>query len=214
MNWNKIWMSLFGTCEWLGLNIGFWVSMAVVVIIVILMNVVFIAWFRMGAYGMFFATIFAKIITIIYLIFKSNIPEYLKIKFYDKEIFNGDIGIVASVDIQGRTLQVDFDGHLIEYDASELDELVHAYATTIHKAQGSEYPIVVMPVLMNHYVMLQRNLIYTGITRAKKILVLVGTKKAISYAVHHVTVNRRNTLLKERLQGEIQKGTDKWQSDR
>ncbi len=127
---------------------------------------------------------------------------------YDKEIFNGDIGIVASVDIQGRTLQVDFDGHLIEYDASELDELVHAYATTIHKAQGSEYPIVVMPVLMNHYVMLQRNLIYTGITRAKKILVLVGTKKAISYAVHHVTVNRRNTLLKERLQGEIQKGTD------
>ena len=122
---------------------------------------------------------------------------------YDKEIFNGDIGIVASVDIQGRTLQVDFDGHLIEYDASELDELVHAYATTIHKAQGSEYPIVVMPVLMNHYVMLQRNLIYTGITRAKKILVLVGTKKAISYAVHHVTVNRRNTLLKERLQGKI-----------
>ena len=127
---------------------------------------------------------------------------------YDKEVFNGDIGIIASVDIQGRTLQVDFDGHLIEYDASELDELVHAYATTIHKAQGSEYPIVVMPVLMNHYVMLQRNLIYTGITRAKKILVLVGTKKAISYAVHHVTVNRRNTLLKERLQGEIQKGTD------
>ena len=136
-------------------------------------------------------------------IFRVN-DEVMQIRNnYDKEIFNGDIGIVASVDIQGRTLQVDFDGHLIEYDASELDELVHAYATTIHKAQGSEYPIVVMPVLMNHYVMLQRNLIYTGITRAKKILVLVGTKKAISYAVHHVTVNRRNTLLKERLQGKI-----------
>ena len=99
---------------------------------------------------------------------------------------------------------MNFDGRSIEYDATELDELVHAYATTIHKAQGSEYPIVVMPVLMNHYVMLQRNLIYTGITRAKKILVTVGTKKALSYAVRNVTVTRRNTLLKERLAGEIQ----------
>ena len=99
---------------------------------------------------------------------------------------------------------MNFDGRSIEYDATELDELVHAYATTIHKAQGSEYPIVVMPVLMNHYVMLQRNLIYTGITRAKKILVMVGTKKALSYAVRNVTVTRRNTLLKERLAGEIQ----------
>lgn len=99
---------------------------------------------------------------------------------------------------------MNFDGRSIEYDATELDELVHAYATTIHKAQGSEYPIVVMPVLMNHYVMLQRNLIYTGITRAKKILVIVGTKKALSYAVRNVTVTRRNTLLNERLAGEIQ----------
>ena len=97
---------------------------------------------------------------------------------------------------------MNFDGRSIEYDATELDELVHAYATTIHKAQGSEYPIVVMPVLMNHYVMLQRNLIYTGITRAKKILVMVGTKKALSYAVRNVTVTKRNTLLKERLAGE------------
>ena len=84
---------------------------------------------------------------------------------YEKEIFNGDIGTVESVDLQERMLKVNFDQHIIEYEASELDELVHAYATTIHKAQGSEYPIVVMPVLMNHYVMLQRNLIYTGITR-------------------------------------------------
>ena len=88
---------------------------------------------------------------------------------------------------------------MLEYDVTELDELVHAYATTNHKAQGSEYPIVVMPVLMNHYIMLQRNLIYTGITRAKKILVMVGTKKALSYAVRNVTVMKRNTLLKERL---------------
>lgn len=118
---------------------------------------------------------------------------------YDKEVFNGDIGIIASVNEEDRTLKVNFEGRLIEYDVTELDELVHAYATTIHKAQGSEYPIVVMPILMNHYVMLQRNLIYTGITRAKKILVMVGTRKALSYAVRNVTVTRRNTLLKERL---------------
>ena len=122
---------------------------------------------------------------------------------YDKEIFNGDIGIIESVDLQNRTLKVNFDQHVVEYESSELDELVHAYATTIHKAQGSEYPIVVMPVLMNHYVMLQRNLIYTGITRAKKILVMVGTRKALACAVRNVTVNRRNTLLKERLQQSV-----------
>ena len=118
---------------------------------------------------------------------------------YDKEVFNGDIGVIASVNAEERTLKVDFDGRTVEYDVTELDELVHAYATTIHKAQGSEYPIVVMPVLMNHYVMLQRNLLYTGITRAKKVLVMVGTRKAVSCAVRNVTVTKRNSLLKERL---------------
>ena len=124
---------------------------------------------------------------------------------YDKEVFNGDIGTVSAVDVQERTLLVNFEGREIEYDVSELDELVHAYATTIHKAQGSEYPIVVMPVMMTHFVMLQRNLLYTGITRAKKILVLIGTKKALAYAVRNVTVTKRNTLLKERLQEELSK---------
>lgn len=121
---------------------------------------------------------------------------------YDKEVFNGDIGMVETVDMTNRTLTVNFDNRRIVYDATELDELVHAYATTIHKAQGSEYPIVVMPVLMTHFVMLQRNLIYTGITRAKKILVMVGMKKALAYAVRNVTVTARNTMLKERLSGE------------
>ena len=120
---------------------------------------------------------------------------------YDKEVFNGDIGIIESVNETDRTLTVNFDNRSIEYDVTELDELVHAYATTIHKAQGSEYPIVVMPIMMNHFVMLQRNLIYTGITRAKKVLVIVGTKKALAYAVKNVTVTKRNTLLKERLAG-------------
>lgn len=118
---------------------------------------------------------------------------------YEKEIFNGDIGSIQSVDLENRTLTVLFDNRLIIYDSTELDELTLAYATTIHKAQGSEYPIVVMPVLMSHYVMLQRNMIYTGITRAKKLLVLIGTQKALRYCVHNVTVTKRNTRLKERL---------------
>lgn len=96
---------------------------------------------------------------------------------YDKDVFNGDLGYVESVDMEERTLLVNFEERLVEYEASELDELTLAYATTIHKSQGSEYPIVVMPVLMTHYVMLQRNLIYTGITRAKKICVLIGIKR-------------------------------------
>lgn len=118
---------------------------------------------------------------------------------YDKEVFNGDLGYVQDIDTDDRTLLADFDGKLVEYEYSELDELTLAYATTIHKSQGSEYPIVVMPVLMSHYVMLQRNLIYTGITRAKKICVLVGTAKALAYAVRNMTVQQRNTRLKERL---------------
>ncbi len=118
---------------------------------------------------------------------------------YDKEVFNGDIGFIESVDMEERELRVRFDERSVLYDISELDELVLAYATTIHKAQGSEYPIVVIPILMNHFVMLQRNLIYTGVTRAKRILVLVGTKRALAYAVRHLTVDKRNTMLSERL---------------
>lgn len=118
---------------------------------------------------------------------------------YDKDVYNGDLGYVRSVDMEERTLTVDFDGQMVEYEASELDELTLAYATTIHKSQGSEYPIVVMPVLMTHYVMLQRNLIYTGITRAKKICVLVGQTKALAYAIHNMKVLKRNTRLKERI---------------
>ena len=118
---------------------------------------------------------------------------------YDKDVFNGDLGYIREVNTEERTLKVDFDGKWVEYDVTELDELTLAYATTIHKAQGSEYPIVVMPVLMTHYVMLQRNLIYTGITRAKKICVLIGATKALAYAVHNMSVLKRNTSLRERL---------------
>lgn len=118
---------------------------------------------------------------------------------YDKNVFNGDIGFISAVDTSERTLSVIYDGRVIEYDVSELDELTLAYAITIHKSQGSEFPVVVIPVTMKHFVMLQRNLIYTGITRAKKICVLVGTTKALAYAIHNQTVSKRNTKLKERL---------------
>ena len=118
---------------------------------------------------------------------------------YDKEVFNGDIGEIISVDLENRELTVDFDGRTVIYDITELDELVLAYATTIHKAQGSEFPVVVMPVLMTHYVMLQRNLLYTGVTRAKKCMVIVGSKKALSMAIKNVTVTKRNTMLAERI---------------
>lgn len=126
---------------------------------------------------------------------------------YDKEVFNGDLGYIESVDTEERTLMVNFEDRLVEYEAPELDELTLAYATTIHKSQGSEYPIVVMPVLMTHYVMLQRNLIYTGITRAKKICVLIGSKKALSFAIRNMSVLKRNSKLKERLNPELAKKT-------
>lgn len=121
---------------------------------------------------------------------------------YDKEVFNGDLGYVRELNVQDRELKVDFDNRLVKYEGNDMEELMLAYATTIHKSQGSEYPIVVMPVLMNHYVMLQRNLLYTGITRAKKICVLIGSTKALAYCVQNMTVLERNTLLDERLRNE------------
>ena len=118
---------------------------------------------------------------------------------YDKEVFNGDVGFITTVNQEEKTLNVQFDDRQVEYEATELDELVLAYATTIHKAQGSEYPIVVMPFTFSHYVMLQRNLLYTGITRAKKAVVLVGDKKAVYVAVNNNKVKNRNTKLHERI---------------
>ena len=118
---------------------------------------------------------------------------------YDKEVFNGDIGFVKEVNMEERSLSIIYEGRVVEYEDNELDELTLAYATTIHKSQGSEYPVVVIPLLMTHFVMLQRNLIYTGITRAKKICIIVGTTKALAYSVHNMVVLKRNTKLKERL---------------
>ncbi|HRE72836.1 MAG TPA: ATP-dependent RecD-like DNA helicase, partial [Accumulibacter sp.] len=118
---------------------------------------------------------------------------------YDRDVFNGDIGFVTGVDPDEEELAVAFDGRVVSYPFGELDELVLCYATTIHKSQGSEYPVVVIPISTQHYMMLKRNLIYTGITRGKRLVVLVGQKRALAMAVKGKQVERRWSKLKERL---------------
>ena len=118
---------------------------------------------------------------------------------YDKEVFNGDIGRISKIDREEQEIIVNYDGRMVSYEYSELDEIVLAYAVSVHKSQGSEYPVVVMPVLTQHYMLLQRNLLYTGITRGKKLVVLVGTNKAVAIAIKNNKPQKRYTLLKERL---------------
>jgi exodeoxyribonuclease V alpha subunit len=117
---------------------------------------------------------------------------------YDKEVYNGDIGYIDDVDNNAGEIVVSFDGRSVTYGFGELDMLVPAYAATIHKSQGSEYPAVIIPVLTQHS-MLQRNLLYTGVTRGKRLVVLVGQKKAVAIAVRNVSGRRRWSKLAERL---------------
>src|SRR6056297_767173 len=116
---------------------------------------------------------------------------------YDKDVYNGDIGMIEDVDLDEGEVAVDFDGRTVTFVFGELDTLVPAYAATIHKSQGSEYPAVVLPVMTQHYAMLQRNLIYTGVTRGKKLVVLVGQKKAVAIAVKNVSGRLRWSKLDE-----------------
>jgi exodeoxyribonuclease V alpha subunit len=116
---------------------------------------------------------------------------------YDKEVYNGDHGVVSRIDMEEGELTVDFDGRELIYGFGELDELVLAYATTIHKSQGSEYPAVVIPLSTQHYPMLQRNLVYTGVTRGERLVVLVGQRKALAIAVKGVRARRRWSKLRE-----------------
>ncbi|WP_417281705.1 ATP-dependent RecD-like DNA helicase [Azospirillum himalayense] len=116
---------------------------------------------------------------------------------YDKEVYNGDLGIVSAVDAEEGTLTATFDGRPVTYDFGELDEIVLAYATTIHKSQGSEYPVVVIPVVTQHYTMLHRNLIYTGVTRGKRLVVMLGQRRALAMAVRGTQGRRRWTKLGE-----------------
>lgn len=116
---------------------------------------------------------------------------------YERDVFNGDMGFVTGIDTEEDELAVDFDGREVVYPFGELDELVLCYATTIHKSQGSEYPVVIIPVTTQHFMMLRRNLIYTGVTRGKKLVVLVGQKRALAMAVKGRQVLKRFTGLKD-----------------
>jgi len=118
---------------------------------------------------------------------------------YDKDVYNGDIGRILIIDRESQEVRIDYDGRIVSYDYMDLDEIVLAYAISVHKSQGSEYPVVIIPVLTQHYLLLQRNLLYTAITRGKKLVMLIGTKKALAIAIGNNKQQRRYTLLKERL---------------
>lgn len=131
-------------------------------------------------------------------------PKYaneLSINYnYDKNVFNGDVGRITRIEPEDKTVSISFDENELEYDITELDEVTLAYVTTVHKSQGSEYKIVIAPITTQHYMMLQRNLLYTCMTRAKKIMLLIGSVKAIAIAVKNNKISNRNTMLVKRLQ--------------
>jgi exodeoxyribonuclease V alpha subunit len=116
---------------------------------------------------------------------------------YDKDVYNGDIGYIDDVDPDDGELTASFDGRAVTYGFGELDTLVPAYAATIHKSQGSEYPAVIIPLTTQHYPMLQRNLVYTGVTRGKRLVVLVGQRKALAIAIKGVRARRRWSKLRK-----------------
>jgi exodeoxyribonuclease V alpha subunit len=118
---------------------------------------------------------------------------------YDKAVFNGDIGRIIGVDREQGMIKVDFVDKSVEYESDELDEIALAYATSVHKSQGSEYPVVIIPLHTAHYLMLHRSILYTAVTRGKRLVVLVGSRKAVALAIRNVRVENRNTGLKDRL---------------
>ncbi|MBW1800844.1 MAG: ATP-dependent RecD-like DNA helicase [Deltaproteobacteria bacterium] len=120
---------------------------------------------------------------------------------YDKEVFNGDIGRIKKIDLENQEVVITFDGRDVFYDYTDLDEIILAYAISVHKSQGSEYEAVIIPILTQHYVLLQRNLIYTAVTRGKKLVVMVGTRKALAIGIRNDKTHKRYTHLCQRLRG-------------
>ena len=118
---------------------------------------------------------------------------------YEKGIFNGDIGRIVEIDQENQEVFISFDTGIVKYDYSELDEITLAYAISVHKAQGSEYPAIVLPIFIQHYVLLQRNLIYTAVTRGKRLVVIIGSKKAFMIGIKNNKIQRRYTRLDKRL---------------
>jgi exodeoxyribonuclease V alpha subunit len=126
---------------------------------------------------------------------------------YDKGVFNGDLGRISGIDREDGSLKVDFFDKMVQYESDELDEIGLAYATSVHKSQGSEYPAVVIPLHTSHYLLLHRSILYTAVTRGKKLVVLVGSKKALAMAIRNLRVEKRNTGLREKL-AELRKTPD------
>ena len=119
---------------------------------------------------------------------------------YEKNVFNGDLGRLGRISLKDKTFTVIFEGsRLVEYNFDEADQLTRAYAITVHKSQGSEFPVVILPFLSQHYMMLQRNLLYTAMTRARKLLILVGSRRAVQMAVDNARLEPRFSLLTQRL---------------
>ena len=114
-------------------------------------------------------------------------------------MYNGDIGVIDMIDTEAASLRVDFEGRSATYERGELDQLVHAYAISIHKSQGSEYAAVVIPLANQHFMMLQRSLLYTAVTRGKKLVVIVGSRRAVQLAVNNADAKKRYTWLAERV---------------
>jgi exodeoxyribonuclease V alpha subunit len=131
---------------------------------------------------------------------------------YDKEVFNGDIGRIAWIDIENQEVTIACDDRDMAYDYTDLDEIVLGYAVSVHKSQGSEYRAVIIPILTQHYVLLQRNLIYTAVTRGKKLVVIVGSRKALAIGVKNDKTQKRYTYLRHRL-GEVQRRTLSFQQN-
>ena len=122
-----------------------------------------------------------------------------KVNDYNREVFNGDLGTIARIDLEEQEVTVQFGERPVSYDYADVNEITLAWAVTVHKSQGSEYPVVILPLYMQHYLMLSRNLLYTGLTRAKQLAILVGPKRAIGMAVRQVKDKQRYTLLNQRL---------------
>lgn len=135
-----------------------------------------------------------------YKTFKTGDKVMQVVNNYDKDVFNGDIGLIKEIDNEYQKVLVDYDGRTVAYESRDIDEIVLAYAVSVHKSQGSEYPAVIMPVHTQHYLLLQRNLLYTGITRGKRLVILIGTRKALSIAINNNTPRKRYSWLQKRLE--------------